>query len=173
MSGITVIELLIVVAILGVLAGVAAPAFTSFIAERSVTAETRRVISMLKLARSEARARGAVVTLSRASAQASWSGAVDIYEDVDGPDDAYEPANGDDLIRQEEASGRMVETNDNQGGGDFRISFNMQGWLSETGSVLISVCSDILPDSQGSYIEINRVGKIRERRIGNAVGGCL
>jgi len=129
--GITLIELLIVVVILGVLSGLAGPGFSVMLAERSIAAETRRVIGTLKLARSE-----------------------------------------DDLVRREETGSRSVNAVDNQGAGDQWISFNMRGWLAEPNPVLIAVCSDALEDAAGMYIEINRVGKIRERRIGPDGRGC-
>ncbi len=167
--GITLIELLIVIVIVGVLAGLAGPNFSTLMAERSVAAETRRVISTLKLARSEARARGSIVTLSRAGSQ-DWSGPIDIYVDVTA---ANQPLNGaDDLVRSEAPSNRSVSAVDDQDSSDTWISFNMKGWLAETNPVLIAICSDALDDSSGMYVAINRVGKIRERQIGFDSRGC-
>lgn len=168
--GITLIELLIVVVILGVLSGLAGPGFSVMLAERSIAAETRRVIGTLKLARSEARARGAIVTLSRSASQ-DWSGPIDIYVDATAPNQQLDTGT-DDLVRREETGSRSVNAVDNQGAGDQWISFNMRGWLAEPNPVLIAVCSDALEDAAGMYIEINRVGKIRERRIGPDGRGC-
>ena len=167
--GMTLVELVIVIAIVGILAGVAGPNFSVFMADRSVAAETRRVISALKLARSEARARGAVVTLSRDSSQ-DWSGPIDVYVDMTA---ANNPLNGnDDLVKQSTSPNRSVTAIDDQDASDQWISFNMKGWLAETNPVLIAVCSPALPASEGMYIAINRVGKIRERQIGNDSRGC-
>jgi type IV fimbrial biogenesis protein FimT len=167
--GLTLVELIIVVAIVGILAGAAGPGFGNFLAEKTVTSETRRIIGALKLARSEARARGATVTLARDSGQ-DWSGPIDIYTDTTS---ANHPMNGtDDLVRREESSGRSINAIDNQNTGDEWISFNMRGWLAETGPVLIALCAPGRDASRGMYIEINRVGKIRERRIGTDARGC-
>jgi len=110
------------------------------------------------------------VTLSPASA-AGWSGRLQVYEDVTGPNNAFN--GGDDLIREEMSSGRSVTVADDQPAADSWISFNPQGWLNENASVWISICSADLPATSGNYIEINRVGKIREWRINNDVRGCL
>lgn len=167
--GITLIELMIVIAIIGILAGAAGPNFSSYLAEKSVSAETRRIIGALKLARSEARARGATVTLARPGGE-DWTGPIDIYVDVTA---ANHPMDGtDDLVRQEDSTGRTLNVADNQNNGDVWISFNMRGWLAETSPVLIALCSTALDAARGMYIEINRVGKIRERRIGTDARGC-
>ncbi|OED36350.1 type II secretion system protein GspH [Chromatiales bacterium (ex Bugula neritina AB1)] len=169
--GVTLVELLMVVVIVGIMAGVAAPGFGSFMAERSVTAETRRLIGALKLARSEARARGGVVTLARTSA--GWDGEIRIYEDVSGANSPFTPTD-DDLIRIEESAGRSVDVVDNQGSvsSDVWISFNSQGWLAETRPIVLAICAAALDESRGMYIEVNQVGKIRERRIADSNKGC-
>ena len=168
--GLTLIELVIVIAIIGILAGYAGPNFSTFLAERSIAAETRRVIGALKLARSEARSRGATVTLSRPNNQ-DWTGSIDIYVDVAGANQARNGA--DDLIRQEAESGRSINAIDDQDANDPWISFNVKGWLAETNPVLIAVCSPGLDVTTGMYIAINRVGKIRERSIRSTdIEGC-
>ncbi len=171
--GVTLIELLIIVVILGVLGGLAAPNFGSFISARSVEAETRRVISALKLARSEARARGATVTLARTAA--GWQGPITIYEDTTGPNGPF--AAPDELVKMATETGRNVVVLDDQATSssvpsDVWISFNMKGWLAETSAITIALCAPGLPDSEGMYIAVNRVGKIRERPIGTDSRGC-
>ena len=167
--GITLVELVVVIAIVGVLVGVAGPNFSALIAERSVAAETRRLISALKLARSEARARGSVVTLSRDAGE-DWSGSIDIYVDTTSDNN---PLNGsDDLVQRSTAANRTVSAIDDQGASDQWISFNVKGWLAEAQPLLIAVCSPKLDESDGMYIAINRVGKIRERQIGTDSRGC-
>ena len=82
---------------------------------------------------------------------------------------------GDDLIKRHPRISRKVSSRDDAiDDGEF-ISFNLRGWLSdgETRAILIAVCSPVLDVSDGNYIEINRVGKIRERKIGNDTRGCL
>ena len=179
--GVTLVELMIVIAIVGILVGLVAPNYSPFIAKVTVATEARRTIGMLKLARSEARARGATVTLRR-DTNNDWSGPVIIYEstDVAGNTDfdssvAATAAIGDDLIKQFPATGRSVTIKDDAQSDGQYISFNLQGWLSssETSNILLAICSPGIDTSEGMYVEINRVGKIRERKIGSDTQGCL
>lgn len=179
--GVTLVELMIVLAIVGVLVGLVAPNYSPFIAKVTVATETRRTISMLKLARSEARARGATVTVRRDSNN-DWSGPVIIYEstDVAGNTDfdtsvAATATVGDDLIKQLPESGRTVTIKDDAQSDGQYISFNLRGWLSssENNDITLAICAPGIDASEGMYVEINRVGKIRERKIGTDTQGCL
>lgn len=180
-AGVTLVELLIVIAIVGVLVGLVAPNYTSLVGKFSVTTETRRTIGMLKKARNEARARGATVTVRR-EANADWSGPIIIYESTNaaGNTDYAEPAAGDvvgdDFISDYQASTRSVSVRDNDTTTGARfISFSMQGWLasSELNTIRIAICSPVLNATDGMYVEVNRVGKIRERPIlATDSGGC-
>ena len=78
----------------------------------------------------------------------------------------------DDLVQRSTAVNRTVNAVDDQGAGDQWISCNVKGWLAEAQPVLIAICSPKLDDSDGMYIAINRVGKIRERQIGTDSRGC-
>ncbi|MEM7258656.1 MAG: GspH/FimT family pseudopilin, partial [Pseudomonadota bacterium] len=163
-----------------ILISLVGPNYSPMMARMTVTAETKRMIGILKQARSEARARGATVTVRR-DAGSDWSSEVLVYEStvVAGNAD-YTPAGaaatvGDDLIGEHAATQRTVTINDDATANGQFISFSLQGWLStsETREILIAVCSPALPDAQGMYIEVNRVGKIRERSIDGDARGCL
>ncbi|MEQ6886206.1 GspH/FimT family pseudopilin [Salicola sp. Rm-C-2C1-2] len=57
-QGLTLVELMIVVAITGVMAAIAVPAFDGFISRNRITATTNDLVGALNLARSEAASRG-------------------------------------------------------------------------------------------------------------------
>ncbi len=66
--GLTLIELLVTLAIAGVLLGMAAPSFTEFIAQRSLTTAANDFVLAATLARSESVRRGQSVSLQAADA---------------------------------------------------------------------------------------------------------
>ncbi|MCD6025693.1 MAG: prepilin-type N-terminal cleavage/methylation protein [Solimicrobium sp.] len=66
-NGFTLVELLIVLSIVAVLAGLAAPSFSDLIASRSVKSAALELFSSLLRARSEAITRNATVTLAPVS----------------------------------------------------------------------------------------------------------
>jgi type IV fimbrial biogenesis protein FimT len=76
--GFTLIELMVVIALLGVLASLVAPSFKGALARRAVLAAASDVASDLRLARSEAAKRSSFVTVCRSTdtatcaAKGSW-----------------------------------------------------------------------------------------------------
>ena len=112
--GVTLLELMIVLAIIGIIAGFAFPQYGGLMKRQGLLAESKRITSLLKLARSEARARASYVVLSKSGA--SWSGNIQVY-DAPGPSkgnrsfdagqDTSDAAN-DEMIRDANASGRVI-----------------------------------------------------------------
>lgn len=68
LSGFTIIELLVAMAVAAVLLGMALPAFNTFIEQRTMTARGNDFVSAVNLARSEAVNRGAVVSIQAVNA---------------------------------------------------------------------------------------------------------
>lgn len=88
--GVTLIELLTVIAIVAVLAGIGVPSFRDTIARNRMAAQSTEVLSALNFARSEAIKRGHSVTLCRSSDGAtcattgSWEGGWLAFADKNG-----------------------------------------------------------------------------------------
>lgn len=164
--GVTLIELMIVLVIVGILAGLAGPQYGALMKRQGLLSESRRITSLLKLARSEARSRGAFVTVSRAASD-DWSGTIQVYENIDDGDDAYEVSatagEGDDLIRNATSSGRNVSA-DADVDSNF-LTFNPRGWAKVP--FAIAVCASTTDSTAGRFIQVNRVGKISEGPINN------
>lgn len=87
--GFSLVELMVVVAILGILAGLAAPSFASFIRSNRLTAAANDLLGAVALARSEALKRGQRIVLctsSNASTcdnSASWGDGWIVFSDGD------------------------------------------------------------------------------------------
>jgi type IV fimbrial biogenesis protein FimT len=67
--GFTLLELMVAVAVLGILLGVGVPAFREMMAANRLTSMVNEIVTAFTVARSEARKRGIPVTLCAANAQ--------------------------------------------------------------------------------------------------------
>ena len=84
-KGFTLIELMVTIAIAGILVGIAIPNFTSIITSNRLTAGANELVTALNLARSEAVKRGIQVTVRRKSSTSSqWELGWDVFVDVNG-----------------------------------------------------------------------------------------
>lgn len=150
-TGVTFIELMIVVVIVGVLAGLATPQYGAFIERTSILSESRRITSLLKLARSEARSRGTPVVVT-GPADANWAGEIKLKE----------VAGGDEVKISEGRGTVVVDTSFDTNS----ITFNPRGWLSNE-PLTIGICATATDNTHGRKISVNRVGKITEGPLQN------
>jgi len=77
-------ELMVTIAIAGILLGIAIPSFTSIISSNRLTAYTNELVTALNLARSEAVKRGVQVTVRNKGASTHWESGWDVFVDING-----------------------------------------------------------------------------------------
>lgn len=156
--GFTLIELMITIAILAIVLGVAVPSFQDFVRRNRVTATANNLVSALALARSEAVKRATRVTV----ASGDWAGGWQVFVDTATVGDAT----GDTVLRvyQPNASGAPAITPDDNFSG--YISYLPSGVSvgnGGAGSGSFEVCND----GNAQVISISNTG-----RVSTASGSC-
>jgi type IV fimbrial biogenesis protein FimT len=97
--GFTLMELMVTIAIAGILLGVAIPSFTSLISSNRLTTYANELVTALNFARSEAIKRGQPVTIKHnGNTSGDWSSGWTIFTDLHG-DGTLDVADGDNLLR--------------------------------------------------------------------------
>ena len=165
-TGVTFVELLIVIVIIGILAGFAVPQFGGLIQKQSLLSESRRITSLLKLARSEARARASYVTISRDD-PGDWSDKISVYENASFLDGEAFDVDDDETIKISESGRNLVA--DASFDTEY-ITFNPRGWVV-VDAFTVALCSSATDKKSGRLITVNRVGKITEGPI-DAADSC-
>jgi type IV fimbrial biogenesis protein FimT len=98
-SGYTLMELMVTVAIAGILLGVAIPSFTSIISSNRLTTYANELVMALNFARSEAIKRGQSVTIKHnGNTSGDWRSGWTVFTDLHG-DGTLDIADGDTLLR--------------------------------------------------------------------------
>lgn len=90
--GFTLIELVVTMAIAGILVTIAIPSFNSTMTSSRITSYANDLVSALNLARSEAIRRGIQVTVSNNGALTQWESGWTVFVDING-DETYNSVN--------------------------------------------------------------------------------
>ncbi len=176
-------ELMVTIAIAGILLGVAIPSFTFIISSNRLTTCANELVTALNLARSEAIKRGQPVTIKRISdTSGDWRSGWTIFTDLDG-DGTLDVANSDTLLRTYAA---LPPSFTLRGTYVNRITYQASG-ISANGSFVICDNSDNnnIPEANTSkLITVNSIGRphigididkdgIPEKDDGTEINSCI
>lgn len=156
--GFTLVELMIVLAIAGIVMTVGIPSFSQSITNSRLTTNINELVTSLNLARSEAVKRNQPVTIRKISTE--WESGWSIFTDADG--DGVQEA-GDTLLKTYGAMPDDYTLRGTTPGFTNRITFKASG-LSGNGSFVLCDNSDSnnVPEANTSKLVIvNTVGRVR------------
>ncbi len=156
LSGFTIIELLVAMAVAAILLGMALPAFDTFIEQRSMTARVNSFVSAVNLARSEAVTRGGPVSVQAVNAGDNgneWGPGFCVVVGTPGncPND---PAVN---VRQfDDADGATMDAT---GGlnGQGTLTFNGRGLMTLGAQGTIEICEAGV--ARGREVAVNTIGR--------------
>ncbi len=157
-SGFTLVELMITLAIAGILVAVGIPSFNSTISDSRLTSYANDFVTALNLARSEAIKRGQPVSIRKSNA--NWESGWRLFTDADG--DGNEDT-GDTLLRIYTGLPSTFTLRGTTPSYTNRITYQSSG-MSANGSFVICDNSDgnNVPEANTSrLIIINTVGRVR------------
>ena len=164
-KGFTIIEMLIAMVVIGVLLGIAAPAFTNLIKNNRMVSEVYALRATLNNARSEALSRRTDVTVCRSSNGTSCTAGAGTWNQgyitfADNDDDGTLDPNEVFYIRREDANTlAMTYINTNPGGvAPNQIQFSSRGFARRSFGT-IEVCDDRGP-TQARGVIVAAVGTV-------------
>lgn len=164
-AGFTLIEVMIVVAILAIFAGIAAPNFRELITQNRMTSQANDLLAALQFARSEAITRGRRVSIcpsnnGTACTNSAWQGGWIVFaEGLTGTIGTYESA-GDTLLRVQQA---LQGTSTLTVGGN--ITFQPNGTVATART--FTLCPNDGSSVRGRSIPITLSGRARVDTTGS------
>jgi type IV fimbrial biogenesis protein FimT len=159
-SGFTLHELMITIAIVGILAGIAFPSFKSTIASNRLTTSANELVTALNLARSEAVKRGQQVVVRKTGSEweNGWRVFVDINRATASNQDAYD-AGTDIELRVYSGLTGTISLRGNTNFTDF-VRYTPMGVLSNPAGGSFAACDDGAV-STTKLIIVNGVGRAK------------
>ncbi|QOL25769.1 GspH/FimT family pseudopilin [Thalassotalea sp. LPB0316] len=156
-KGFTIIELMVTVAIIGIITAMAMPNMTEFIVRMRVDNEVTQIHSLTVLAKNYAVNSEEVVTIcplgSNNSCDGDWKNEITVFIDVDG-DAVYEAADQDAIIKVKEA----IKEGDELDFPRSSIRYSPTGRLTNVSNGTFEYCPKGYPDlSRG--VTISRSGR--------------
>lgn len=185
-SGFTLVELMITIALVAIIVGIAIPSFRDMIMNNRLVAQANDVVTLLNLGRSEAVKRGRrVVLCNTADPNAApacqngttYSGGMLLFAKVSGNNSMTSFENNDELIKigMPALGGIRLDSN---GKGGTSVAFRGDGTivnqtLGTPFPIRFYVC-DSRGDTRGRMISVNAIGRVRSGDISSNDGPyCL
>jgi len=182
-SGLTIIELMVTVGVIGITAAIAYPSFEAYLANSRLVTSTNDLVASMQLARAEAIKRGVTTVLCRSANPGAaaptcggtannWSTGWLIYALPDtGAERNYDSAT-DTLIRTGAGAQKGVTITSDSTGNAW-LAYKRDGTLNETASADYAVC-DGRGASQGRLVSVSLTGRPATSRTvaGNADLDC-
>lgn len=167
-QGFSLIELMVVLVLAAILAGLGMPSLRASIDRNAVSSEALRLVRLLNFARSEAVTKDQIIVVRGAVGGSDWSTGWSVYSDDNGNINEARDVANDELLQDvaSDATSITIVSNSN---GDDRIAFQRDGRMLNASTVRIAVCDLALSDRvDGTLITINAVGRVQTSVIPSA-----